>query len=178
MLANWFFSWDEAAWSGSSSSGEGAYLLTLMLIGMREEAPVPEPVPEAEAPERRGGGHRKENDDLRYPADFWLVRERYLRRFLPPDPDPPAADPPEREDFPEATPVEAATERRVVDLAEERLWRLHAARQQAIALAQQAESARALRAQMAEITRLTLDIARVQSNNRDQAIAFLLLEPF
>lgn len=69
--ALWHFFWDSNDWGGAPP------------------APSPSPAPATE--DSGSGGGKKRNDDLgeRAPADFWDVREGYLKFLTPPAPPPP-----------------------------------------------------------------------------------------
>jgi pyruvate/2-oxoglutarate dehydrogenase complex dihydrolipoamide acyltransferase (E2) component len=147
MLALWSYFWEDGDWSGEPDA------------------------PAASSTDPGAGSGKGKRAYRRAGDDFWLVRERYLRRFVPPStrepvaPSTPAATPDPQPALPDEQP-------------DGRLMLLLQARQAAIQRARQAADAAELRAATARISRLTLDIEAARQQNYARAIALLLLDIF
>ena len=163
MLALWEYFWVDTDWTGAAPTPT--------------PTPTPTPVPSTSA---GGGGKKKHRPYERVGEDFWILRERYLRRFAPkPEPMAPAEPIEEIKEILPQEDVILSGDRAGGGVAPDgRLLLLQQALQAAIAHAHKAQSAAQLQYAMQRAQQLQLDISKLQQQNYSRAIALLLLDAF
>lgn len=158
MLGIWMYSWTESDWTGV-------------------QPPTPSPPPAAlEGVLANAGGGKKQRSYERLGEGFWMLRERYLRRFLPKEPEVIKSVPATAKQY-ETKPTDVSKlEGPAPGEVDGGLLLLQQALHAAHNRARAAENAAVLRDAMQRAQQLQLDISKIQQQNYSRAIALLLLD--